>query len=93
MSALPDVVNDKYGTSRCLKLIVDAVRSNDTIVEDALVKSITYYPEDWQRALVEDLKDLTDPSNPRTILYMPPSWDEIPFLTAHSKEEEEDLPF
>lgn len=89
MRQLPDIAVTPGSTSRCIRAIVSAVKSDDGNVRQALINWIRYYPPEWQSKLAEGLKEQTDSDNPAVYLddgtaflsspTVPDFDDEVPF--------------
>lgn len=88
-TVLPEVIgNDPLLKQRNIRAIAKAVRAGDANVGGALLGWITSFPNDWQDALAEELKDMTDTENPAAILH-----DGAPFLSAPENTGTDDIPF
>jgi len=89
MKVLPEVMSTPQQSSRCIRALVTAVKSDDAHVSQGLISWIHVFSEEWQKKLAEELKDKTDEDNPGTYLY-----DGTPFLASPSKDEfDDDIPF
>ena len=90
LRSLPEAVsNSKHVSARCIKAIVAAVKADDDSVTTALINWVDAYPAEWQAALVDGLKDKTNPENPAVRFS-----DGTPFLTAPPRDEfDDDIPF
>jgi uncharacterized protein (TIGR02391 family) len=82
LDVLPKIITDKWQTQRVIIAISKAIRNNEFAVRQCLIDSIWDYTEEWQKGLVEELKDLTDPEHP--LAFFP---DGTPFL------KQDDIPF
>ncbi len=82
MGVLPVAMSTKLQQARCINVICTAVRNGDVEITTALINHIDSYPSEWQRKIVENLKDLTDSESPAIYLS-----DGTPFLKS------EELPF
>lgn len=65
---LPDFIVGHFSISKVIKIIAGKIREGDEQLRSSLISVIDIYPEEWQALLVEELKDLTDASNPGAIL-------------------------
>ena len=89
MKQLPDIASTPASTSRCIRAIVSAVKSDDGNVRQALINWIRYYPSEWQSKLAEALKEQTDKDNPAVILD-----DGTAFLSSPTAFDfDDDIPF
>jgi hypothetical protein len=78
-----------YEVARTIRALVSAVVADDENVTQQLITAVHQYPEDWQKQLVEALKEKTDEDNPGTYLN-----DGTPFLSSPSKADfDDDIPF
>ncbi len=82
LDVLPKVITDKWQIQRVIIAISKAIRNNEIAVRQYLIDSIWEYSEEWQKGLLEELKDLTDPEHP--LAFFP---DGTPFL------KQDDIPF
>lgn len=88
---LPVVLMSRYQMDICVEEISKAIRNGESNFAERLVDCINGYPEDWQKAFMENLKDLTDLEDP--LMYLA---DGTPFLTRNlpsPQPSEEDIPF
>lgn len=83
LGVLPFVVLNNWYAGRCVDAVCKAVRDEETEAIEGLKKYINRYPERWQKAIVTNLSDLTNPDSPAMYLD-----DGTPFLKS-----EEDIPF
>lgn len=86
MAVLPDVIAGATQVQRLVKAVSNAVRNHDESVRTALLNALPHMPEEWQSALRDNLRDLTNPEQPAGFLF-----DGTPFLSE--AEPEEELPF
>jgi uncharacterized protein (TIGR02391 family) len=76
LSSLPSIVREPGLQYRAIKAISRIVRTEDEQVADWLVEFIDSEPAgEWRGKLIEELKDYTDPGDPRCLLA-----DGTPFL-------------
>ena len=87
MNALPKAIIGNSQIRRCIQAISKAIRKDDYDISCALLNCMNTYPENWQRGLVENLKDLTDQNSPAIYLR-----DGTSFLRSQYWGEE-DIPF
>lgn len=89
MRVLPEVMSTPSQTSRCIRAIVSAIKSDDENIRGALISSVLTFPVEWQTKLAEALKDKTDEENPAVYLD-----DGTPFLSSPAKDEfDDEIPF
>jgi hypothetical protein len=87
----PSVILLPYSIWRCIRAISSSIRNGDSsrdgeeFTRDNLIRNIRSFPENWQKAFAEALKDMTDESNPAILLL-----DGIPFLKIF---DDDDVPF
>jgi uncharacterized protein (TIGR02391 family) len=86
MSELPSVITEAWHIILCVSAISDAIKGGDLTLRRALINCVRKYPEEWQKDLAEELKDLTDSKRPA--LNFP---DGTPFLTLTI--DDDDIPF
>lgn len=77
-----------WETARTIRALVSAVLAEDENVTQQLIYAVHFYPEEWQKQLVDGLKDKTDKDNPGTYLN-----DGTAFLSSPSKAAfDDDIP-
>ena len=74
LNALPDLCETSYSRDRYIRAICKAVKNNEEEVRKQLSELFGKFPSDWQKEIIESLKDLeqTDPDFYNSL-------DEIPF--------------
>jgi hypothetical protein len=60
----PSVILIPHGINKCVRSISDGVRSGEAVTRDQLSRNTRAFPENWQKAFVKALKDMTDENNP-----------------------------